>query len=213
MSAAVVWQMEDVLTLYAAPPDPRHPVVCFDELPYQLLDASRPSVPRQPGVPAKDDYEYIRRGTCKLFGCYAPHLGERHIRVTDRRTARDFAEALRVLVDEWFPDAETIRLVLDQLNTHTGAALYEAFAPAEARRIVARIEWHRTPKHGSWLNQMEVEWSVLTRQCIGRRIGDTEALTREVATWETARNAAHATIDWRFTNEQARTQLERLYPS
>ena len=213
MSAAFVWHMEDVLAVYAAPPDPRHPVVCFDELPYQLLEASRPSVPRQPNVPVKDDYEYVRRGTCNLFGCYAPHRGERHIRVTDRRTARDFAEALRVLVDEWFPDAETIRLVLDQLNTHTGAALYEAFPPAEARRIVERIEWHYTPKHGSWLNQMEVEWSVLTRQCIGRRIGDTETLAREVATWEAARNAAHATIDWRFTNEQARTKLEHLYPS
>src|SRR5438309_5719342 len=128
--------MEDVLTLYAAPPDPLRPVVCFDELPYQLTDDSRPPVSRAPGRPVRDDYEYVRRGTCNLFGCYAPHTGERHLRVTGQRRAVDFAEAVRVLVDEWFPDAERIRLVLDQLNTHTGAALYEAFVPEEARRIV-----------------------------------------------------------------------------
>jgi DDE superfamily endonuclease len=205
--------MEDVLALYAAPPDPLHPVVCFDELPYQLLDEERPSLPRAPGVPLRDDYEYVRRGTCNLFGCYAPHAGERHIRVTGQRTARDFAEAVRVLVDEWFPDVERIRLVLDQLNTHTGAALYEAFAPAEARRLMERIEWHYTPKHGSWLNQMEVEWSVLSRQCLDRRIGDGETLAREVAAWEAPRNAAQARVDWRFTTDKARTKLARLYPS
>ena len=213
MSATFVWQMEDVLALYAAPPDPLHPLVCFDELPYQLLEDSRPSVPRQPGRPVKDDYEYVRRGTCNLFGCYAPHLGERHLRVTDHRTAADFAEALRMLVDEWFPDAQSIRLVLDQLNTHTGAALYHAFPPEEARRIVERIEWHHTPTHGSWLNQMEIEWSVLSRQCLKRRITDTESLTREVAAWESARNAAQVKVDWRFTPETARTKLVRLYPS
>lgn len=213
MSAAFVWQMEDVLALYAAPPDAAHPVVCFDELPYQLVVDSRPSEPRRPGMPVRDDYEYVRRGTCNLFGCYAPQLGERHLRVTGRRTARDFAEALRVLVDEWFPDAVTIRLVLDQLNTHTGAALYAAFPPAEARRIVERVEWHYTPKHGSWLNQMEVEWSVLSRQCLDRRMGDPETLAREVAAWEAPRNAAQVTVDWRFTPEKARTKLARLYPS
>lgn len=213
MNATFVWQMEDVLALYAAPPDPAHPLVCFDELSYQLLADSRPSVPRRPGKPVKDDYEYIRRGTCNLFGCYAPQLGTRHLRVTDRRTAVDFAEALRVLVDEWFPDAQTIRLVLDQLNTHTGAALYTAFPREEARRIVERIEWHHTPKHGSWLNQMEIEWSVLSRQCLKRRIADTETLTREVAAWETARNAAQVKVDWCFTSATARTKLARLYSS
>jgi hypothetical protein len=213
VSAEFVWQMEDVLTLYAAPPDPARPVVCFDELPYQLVDDSRPPLPRAPGVPVRDDYEYVRRGTCNLFGCYAPHTGERHLRVTGQRTARDFAEALRVLVDEWFPAAGRIRLVLDQLNTHTGAALYAAFAPGEARRIVERIEWHYTPKHGSWLNQMEVEWSVLGRQCLDRRVGDVETLAREVAAWEGPRNAARVRVDWRFTTEKARTRLARLYPS
>jgi DDE superfamily endonuclease len=205
--------MEDVLALYAAPPNPAHPVVCFDELPYQLLDESRPPVPRAPGRPVRDDYEYVRRGTCNRFGCYAPHTGERHIRVTGERRAVDFAEAVRVLVDEWFPAAQTIRLVLDQLNTHTGAALYEAFPPAEARRIVERIEWHYTPKHGSWLNQMEVEWSVLGRQCLDRRVGDVETLAHEIAAWEGERNAAQVRVDWRFTTEAARTKLARLYPS
>jgi hypothetical protein len=213
VSAAFVWQMEDVLALYAAPPDPAHPVVCFDELPCQLVDNSRPPLPRAPGVPVRDDYEYVRRGTCNLFGCYAPQTGERHIRVTGQRTARDFAEAVRVLVDEWYPEAERIRLVLDQLNTHTGAALYEAFVPEEARRIVERIEWHYTPKHGSWLNQMEVEWSVLSRQCLDRRIGEVETLAREVAAWERERNAAQVQIDWRFTPAKARERLARLYPA
>jgi hypothetical protein len=213
VSAAFVWQMEDVLAVYAAPHDPSRPVVCFDELPYQLVEASRPSLPRAPGLPVRDDYEYVRRGTCNLFGCYAPHTGERHVRVTGRRTARDFAEAIRVLVDEWFPAAERIRLVLDPLNTHTGAALYAAFPPEEARRIAERIEWHYTPKHGSWLNQMEVEWSVLTRQCLDRRIADTEVLVREVAAWQAARNAARATVDWRFGVGEARAKMARLYPS
>jgi hypothetical protein len=213
VSAAFVWQMEDVLSRYAAPPEPAHPVVCFDELPYQLVDDSRPPLPRAPGVPVRDDYEYVRRGTCNLFGCYAPQTGERHIRVTGQRTARDFAEAIRVLVDEWFPHAERIRLVLDQLNTHTGAALYEAFVPEEARRIVERIEWHYTPKHGSWLNQMEIEWSVLNRQCLDRRIGEAETLAREVAAWERERNAVQARVDWRFTPAKAREKLARLYPS
>ena len=205
--------MEDVLALYAAPPDLLRPVVCFDELPYQLVDHSRSPLPRGPGMPVRDDYEYVRRGTCNLFGCYAPQTGERHIRVTGQRTARDFAEALRVLVDEWFPNAARIRVVLDQLNTHTGAALYEAFPPAEARRLVERIEWHYTPKHGSWLNQMEIEWSVLSRQCLDRRIGDVETLAREVAAWEGERNAAQVRVDWRFTTEKARTRLARLYPA
>jgi len=213
VSAAFVCCREDVLALYAAPPDPLHPVVCFDELPYQLVDASRAPLPRTPGVPVRDDYAYVRRGTCDLFGCSAPHAGERPIRVTGQRRAVDFAEALRVLVDEWFPKAERIRLVLDPLNTHTGAALYDAFAPEEARRIVERIEFHYTPKRGSWLNQMEIEWSVLVRQCLDRRIGETEALAREVAAWEAPRNAARVRVDWRFTTEQARTKLARLYPS
>ena len=142
--------------LYAAPYDPTRPVICFDELPYQLMEDSRSPLPRAPGVPVRDDYEYVRRGTCNLFGCFEPLVGRRQITVTAQRTKQDFAEAMRVLVDEWYPEAERVRIVLDNLNTHTGAALYEAFAPAEARRILERLEWHYTPKHGSWLNQMEI---------------------------------------------------------
>ncbi len=205
--------MEDVLDLYAQPPDATAPVVCFDALPYSLHADSRPAPPREPGVPVRDDYEYVRRGTCNRFGCYAPHTGERHVWVTERRTACDFAEAMRTLVDEWYPEAERVRVVLDNLNTHTGAALYQAFPPAEARRILTRIEWHDTPKHGSWLNQMEIEWPVLTRQCLDRRLGEIETVRREVATWERARNTAKATVQWRFGVGEARTKLARLYPA
>lgn len=204
--------MEDVLHLYAEPHDPARPVVCFDELPYQLVDDSRPPLPRTPGVPVRDDYEYVRRGTCNLFGCFEPRAGRREIVVTERRTKGDFAAMMRMLADEWYPEATVIRVVLDNLNTHTGAALYEAFAPAEARRILGRLEFHSTPKHGSWLNQMEIEWSVLTRQCTDRRIGDTATLAREVAAWQAPRNAAKATVDWRFGVGEARTTLARLYP-
>jgi hypothetical protein len=154
----------------------------------------------------------VRRGGCNLFGCFEPLAGRRQITVTSQRTKRDFAEAMRVLVDEWYPQATVIRVVLDNLNTHTGAALYEAFAPAEARRILERLAFHYTPKHGSWLNQMEIEWSVLTRQCIGRWIGDVETLARAVAAWQAARNEVKATVDWRFGIDEARTRLARLYP-
>ena len=205
--------MEDVLHLYAEPYDPARPVVCFDELPYQLVSDSRPPLPRQPGVPVRDDYEYVRRGTCNLFGCFEPHAGRRQIVVTDRRTKQDFAALMRRLVDEWYPQAGVVRVVLDQLNTHTGASLYEAFPPAEARRILERLEFHATPKHGSWLNQMEVEWSVLVRQCLDRRIGDVTTLMREVAAWEAERNAAGTKVDWRFGVGAARAKLARLYPS
>jgi len=205
--------MEDVLHLYAEPHDPTRPVVCFDELPYQLMSDSRPPLPRQPGVSVRDDYEYVRRGTCNLFGCFEPHAGRRQIVVTDRRAKEDFAAMMRMLVDEWYPAAEVVRVVLDNLNTHTGAALYEAFAPAEVRRILERLEWHYTPKHGSWLNQMEIEWSVLTRQCLDRRIGDVQMLTDEVAAWQAGRNAARVKVDWRFGVAEARTKLARLYPT
>ncbi len=204
--------MEDVLHLYAAPPDPARPVICFDELPYQLLDDSRPPLPRQPGLPVRDDYEYVRQGTCNLFGCFEPAAGRRQIVVTERRTKEAFAALMRTLVDEWYPAATVVRVVLDNLNTHTGASLYEAFPPVEARRILERLEFHYTPKHGSWLNQMEIEWSVLTRQCVDRRIGAIETLRQEVASWERARNAAKATVDWRFGVGEARTTLARLYP-
>jgi len=195
VSAAFVWRMEDVSSLSPAPPDALRPVVCFDEVPYQLLTDSRPPLPRESGVPVRDDCEYVRRGTCNRFGCDAPHTGERHVTVTAHRTACDCAEAMRVLVDEWYPDATCVRPVLDNPNTHTGAALYRAFAPAGARRVLECIEWHDKPKHGSWLNRMEIEWSVLTRQCLDRRIGEVAMRQREIATWERERNAARATVD------------------
>lgn len=204
--------MEDVLHLYAEPHDPTRPVVCFDELSYPLVSDSRPTLPRQPGVPVRDDYEYVRRGTCNLFGCFEPDAGRRHIVVTERRTKEDFAEIMQMLVDEWYPQARVVRVVLDNLNTHTRASLYEAFAPAEARRLLERLEFHYTPKHGSWLNQMEIEWSVLTRQCLDRRIGEIEMVRREIAAWEAPRNDAKATVDWRFGVAEARTTLARLYP-
>jgi len=213
VSAAFVWRMEDVLSVYAEAPDPARPVVCFDELPYQMVDDARPPVPMQPGIPRREDYEYVRRGTCNLFGCFEPQAGRRQVVVTERRTAVDFAQIMRTLVDEWYPEATTIRVVRDNLNTHTGAALYEAFAPAEARRILERIAWHYTPTHGSWLNQMEIEWSMLGRQCLSRRLGDIETVRREVAARQEARNAAQATVQWRFGVGEARVKLARLYPS
>ncbi len=205
--------MEDVLDLYAEAYDPARPVVCFDELPYQLVAESRAPLPAAPGRPARYDYEYRRMGTCNLFVCFEPHAGSRHLDVTVRRAAEDFAQAMRRLVDERYPEATVVRVVLDNLNTHTGAALYQAFAPAEARRILRRLEFHYTPKHGSWLNMAEIELSVLARQCLARRIGDVERLAREVAVWERARNAAKTTVDWRFGVGEARTKLARLYPS
>jgi DDE superfamily endonuclease len=205
--------MEDVLDLYAEPPDPKRPRVCVDELPYQLVAETRTPVPAATGRRTRVDYEYERKGTCNLFLLAQPEAGWRHVEVTDRRTGRDFAEQLRALVDVHFPAAERIRVVLDNLNTHTPATLYEAFAPEEARRLARRLEFHYTPKHGSWLNMAEVELSVLSGQCLGRRIPDTGMLRSEVLAWEERRNSAHATIDWRFTAADARVKLHRLYPS
>ncbi len=205
--------MEDVLDLYAEQEDPDRPLVCFDEMPYQLIAETRLPLPAAPGKTARYDYEYQRMGTCNLFAFFAPLAGFRHIDVTARRTAADFAEAMRRLVDVLYPQAAVIRVVLDNLNTHTGAALYEAFAPAEARRILRRLEFHYTPKHGSWLNMAEIEWSVLAQQCLDRRIADTETLASEVAAWESPRNAMKARVDWRFTTAKARTKLACLYPS
>jgi len=205
--------MEDVLDLYAEAEDPARPLVCFDEMPYQLIAETRLPLPAAPGRTARYDYEYQRMGTCNLFAFFAPLAGFRHINVTARRTAADFAEAMRRLVDVLYPEAAVIRVVLDNLNTHTGAALYEAFAPAEARRILRRLAFHYTPKHGSWLNMAEIEWSVLTQQCLDRRIADTTTLAREIAAWEAARNEMKVTVDWRFTTAKARTKLALLYPS
>jgi hypothetical protein len=205
--------MEDVLDRYEAPDDPQRPLVCFDEMPYQLVSETRRPQPARPGRAARQDYEYKREGTANLFLHFAPQRGWRHVAVTDRRTSQDFAQQMRALVDEHFPDAVRIRVVLDNLNTHTGAALYEAFAPAEARRIARKLEFHHTPTHGSWLNQAEIELSVLSGQCLDRRIGDRPTLRAEIAAWEQQRNTAHATVDWRFTTATARLKLHRVYPA
>ncbi len=204
--------MEEVLDLYAEQEDPARPLVRFDEMPYQLIAETRLPLPAAPGKTARYDYEYQRMGTCNLFAFFAPLGGVRHIDVTARRTAADFAEAMRRLVDVLYPEAAVIRVVLDNLNTHRGAALYEAFAPAEARRILRRLAFHYTPKHGSWLNMAEIEWSVLTQQCLDRRIADTTTLAREIAAWEAARNETKATVEWRFTTAKARIKLKHLYP-
>jgi hypothetical protein len=208
-----VWRMEDVLELYAEPYDAERPVVCFDELPYQLLNHVVPPQAASPGHPARLDYEYERTGTCNLFMWFQPAQGWRHVEVTARRTAQDFAHQMRQLVDEQFPDAAVIRVVLDNLNTHTPAALYQAFDPAEARRLTAKLEFHYTPKHGSWLNMVEIEWSVLARQCLDQRLPDQSSVAHVIALWETRRNASRASVDWRFTVRDARTKLNHLYVS
>jgi DDE superfamily endonuclease len=210
--AAFAAAMEDVLAVYARPVDPARPLVCFDEAGKELTAHTRPPRPASPGQPAREDAEYARAGKANLFLACAPHLGWREIAVTERRTGIDFAHAVRTLVDQAFPEAERIVLVLDNLNTHRPASLYQAFPPAEARRILERLEWHFTPVHGSWLNLAELEWSVLTRQCLDRRIPTPEQLAQEVAAWVAARNAAATRVVWRFTLDQAREKLAHVYP-
>jgi hypothetical protein len=196
VGADFVWRMEDVLDLYAEPYDPVQPTVSFDETTKQLIAETRIPLPMEPGKPERVDYEYERKGTANLFLVTEPLTGWRHVDVTDRRTKHDFAQQMRDLVDRHFPDATSIRVVLDNLNTHTPAALYEAFAPAEARRILRKLEFHYTPVHGSWLNMAELEFSMLSRQCLSRRIGDRDTLVTEVAAWEAARNEQRASIHW-----------------
>jgi DDE superfamily endonuclease len=212
-NADFVWRMEDVLDVYTRPYDPRRPQVCLDEAGKQLLADARPPLPCIPGHPAREDYEYARQGVANLFLCYEPLRGWRHVTATARRTKVDWAHVVRELVDVHYPDAERIVLVQDNLNTHTPAALYEAFPPAEAKRLADRLEIHYTPKHGSWLNMAEIELSILSEQCLARRIPDRAALAHEVAAWEEARNHAIRTIDWRFTSADARIKLKHLYPT
>ena len=204
--------MEDVLAVYARAPDPARPLVCFDETGKLLRTHKRPPQPAVPGRPARQDSEYGRAGEANLFLACAPHLGWRAVRVTARRTAVDVAQAIRDLVDAQFPDAERIVLVTDQLNVHTTASLYRAFPPAEARRIAARLEWHYTPTHGSWLNMAEIELSILTRQCLNRRVPAQATLATECAAWVAERNAVATPITWRFTLELARVRLAHVYP-
>ncbi len=212
-SGEFVWRMEDVLEVYTRSYDPRRPQVCMDEVSKQLLAEPRPAQPTRPGRRRREDYEYERRGTANLFLCCEPLTGWRSVRVTERRTRPDWARCIRDLVDVHYPDAEKIVLVLDNLNTHTPGSLYEAFPPAEAKRLADKLEIHYTPKHGSWLNMAELELSVLARQCLDRRIPDRATLEREVAAWEAERNSFGAKVDWRFTTEDARIKLKRLYPS
>jgi DDE superfamily endonuclease len=205
--------MEDVLEVYHRPHDPEYPVVCVDETSKQLIRETRIPIKAKPGQPARHDYEYERNGTANLFMMFAPLEGWRHVEVTDRHTAVDFAHMLRDLSDTHFPGAKKIVLMEDNLSTHKPASLYEAFPAAEARRLVERFEWHYTPKHGSWLNMAESELSVLSGQCLDRRIPDKQTLTEEVAAWEDSRNRKHAKADWQFTTADARVKLKRLYPA
>jgi DDE superfamily endonuclease len=211
-NAGFVAAMEDVLEVYTRPYDAARPVVCFDEGGKQLIGDVRPPLPVRPGRPRRVDYEYTRNGTANVFMLFEPLKGWRHAAVTERRTNKDFARAVKDLVEVQYPAAERVVLVLDNLSTHTPAALYETFPPDEARRLVERLEIHYTPKHGSWLNMAELELSALARQCLDRRIPDLEALGREVAAWEAARNAAAVAVDWQFTTADARVKLKRLYP-
>ena len=203
--------MEDVLDLYAEPYDPKRPVVCFDETSTQLLAETRAPMPPRPGRPQRQDYEYRREGTRNLLQACAPLAGWRQVAVTQRRTMQDFAHQMRWLVDEAYPEVPVVRVVLDNLNTHRTASLYETFPAVEARRIAKRLEFHYTPKHGSWLNMAEIEFSVLSRSCLRQRIPDQETLGREVQALVRERNAAQSIINWRFNTQNARTKLHRLY--
>jgi hypothetical protein len=205
--------MEDVIQTYLLPYDPRYPVVCFDEASKQLFGEVRPPRRPRPGRPAQVDYEYERKGVCHQLLMCEPLRGWRHVKVTARRTRRDYAECVRELLDVYYPGVEKIRLVQDNLNTHDGASLYEAFRPEEARRLLDKIEWHYTPKHGSWLNMAETEIGIMNGQCLDRRLDDQALIATEVAAWEDRRNAQKARIHWTFTLAVARQKLRKLYPS
>jgi transposase len=208
-----VARMEDVLELYAEEPDPLRPVVCFDETPRQLIGEARVPIRPEPGKPARSDYEYVRNGTANVFMFADVNRPWRHAKVTDQRTCVDFAECMRDLVDEHYPEAERIRVVMDNLSAHSAGALYQAFEPAEARRILSKLEFHFTPKHASWLNMVEIEIGVMVAQCLNRRIGDKATLVREIAAWERTRNRAKASVNWMFTVERAREKMGRAYPT
>jgi transposase len=212
-NAEFVCAMEGVLAVYTRPYDPARPVVCPDELSKRLVAETRIPLPVEPGQPERVDHEYERRGTANLFLSREPLAGHRHVTVTEQRAAVDFAEEVRDLLEVRYPRAEKVVLVMDNLNTHKPAALYQAFEPKVARSLIDRLEIHHTPKHGSWLNMAEIELSVLGRQCLDRRIPDADTLTHEVAAWEQARNANPRPVNWRFTTPDARIKLKRLYPS
>ncbi len=207
-----VARMEDVLDLYAEDDDPKRPVVCFDESPTQLIGELREPIPAAPGQPERYDCEYRRNGTANLFVFLDTHKSWRHVKVTDHRTARDFADCMRDLADLHYPEADRIRVVMDNLSTHTAGALYEAFPAPEAHRVLQRLEFHYTPKHASWLNMVEIEIGVLRGQCLDRRIGERDLLVSEVSAWLRQRNASGARVKWKFTTQKARVKLARAYP-
>jgi transposase len=211
-SGRFVAKMEDILRVYARPYDALQPVVCLDEKSKELHGEVREALPLAPGKPAREDYEYERNGVSNLFLQVEPLTGKRRVRVTERRTAVDCAHQLRLLVEEDYPEAEKIVLVTDNLNTHHIGCLYEAFEAEEAERIAAKLEWHYTPEHGSWLNMAEIELSVLQRQCLNRRIADRETLAKEIKAWQEQRNKEQITIHWQFTTKDARVKLRQLYP-
>ncbi len=211
--AEFVWHIEDVLDVYHRPYDPHRPQVCLDETSRQLLAPVTPLIPAIPGHPVREDYEYVRGGVTNLFLVSEPLRGWRHVTVSDQRTRADFAAVIKDLVDVHYPDAERIVLVLDNLNIHSPASLYEAFPPAEAKRLTDKLEFHYTPKHGSWLNMAEIELSALSRQCLDQRLPDRATLAQQVVAWQARRNAATTRITWRFTTADARIKLKHLYPS
>jgi hypothetical protein len=212
-NAAFVCAMEDILTVYKRAVNPVEPLICMDETSKQLVKETRQLIAARPGKPARYDYEYERNGVGSVFMFYAPFQGKRYVAITDRRTRIDWAMQIKNLLDVLYPEARKVILVMDNLNTHNGISLYETFPPEEARRLLDRLEIHYTPKHGSWLNMAEIELSVLSRQCTNRRIPDKQTLAREIAAWQTRRNETGARVDWRFTNEDARIKLKRLYPT
>ena len=204
--------MEDILDVYEMPYDPQKPVVCMDEMPYQLLGEARESLPARCGDTEKKDYEYVRNGTCSVFAFIEPLGGKHHVSAREHRTAVDWAEEIRYLVDVIYPDVDKIILVMDNLNTHVKGSIYKKYHPEEARRILRKLEFHYTPKHGSWMNIAEIELNVLNRQCLSRRIDSMDFLLSELSAWESERNNARSTVKWHFTNKNARIRLASLYP-
>jgi len=211
-SARFVAKMEDVLSVYRRPYDPDRPVICMDEMSRQLLKQVREPLETRPGAPYRYDHHYERNGTVNLFTFFEPLAAWRAVMVRERRTKTDWAECVRTVLDEHYPEAEKVILVMDNLNTHDLSSLYEAFAPEEARRLAERLEIHYTPEHGSWLNMAEIEQSVMARQALGRRVPDREAMAQVTTAWAGGRNDSEATVDWQFTTEDARIKLKRLYP-
>ena len=205
--------MEDILEVYRRPCNPEEPMVCMDETSKQLIKETKQTIPAEPGIPARYDYEYERNGVCNLFMFYEPFGGKRYVSITDHRTKVDWALQIKELLDNQYPTAKKVVLVMDNLNTHTGASLYETFPPYEARRLLERLDIHYTPKHGSWLNIAEIELRVLFGQCLNRRLPDKQTLQNEVTQWQNQRNSRQAKVDWRFSTDNARIKLKRLYPT